>query len=264
MRTGGDEVLPVDHFAADEATRDVGVDRLRRIERRRAAAQSPGSRLLLTSGEERDQVQRVTQPADNLFQRRAATVTKRRRILFGQLRQLGLERQVDPAGPVLDRDQRHRRQRLEPVGQLAWPFAERLLRVDVREHLLEHLNLGAQLHVTRLRLLHDPLQPLLDMVAVGDEQLELQVLQVAGRISPGREAVEHDEQRVDLAQVSEQRGPGPRNVLNADRRRRDLLRVHDLRQRIQPRIGDRSHADVRLAVFTADGLRQRGEERRLP
>ena len=58
----------------------------------------------------------------------------------------------------------------------------------------------------------------------------LQVLEVAGRIGARREAVEHDEQRVDLAEVAEQRRPGARDVLDADRDRRDLLGRDDLRR----------------------------------
>ena len=87
------------------------------------------------------------------------------------------------------------------------------------------LDLDAELRVARLRLLLDPLEPPLDVVAVGDEQLEPQVLEIAGRVGAGREAVEDDEQRVDLAQVPEQRRPRAGHVLDADRGRRDLLRA---------------------------------------
>ena len=59
------------------------------------------------------------------------------RFLLGQLRQLGLELEVDPVRAVLDREQRLRRQRLEPGRQLARPVRERAACVDVREHPLE-------------------------------------------------------------------------------------------------------------------------------
>ena len=47
------------------------------------------------------------------------------------------------------------------------------------------------------------------MVAVGDEQLELQRLEVVAGIPRPGPAVEDDEQSVDLAQVAEQRRPVP-------------------------------------------------------
>ena len=150
-------------------------------------AQRPRSRLLLAGGEERDQVERVAQPADDLLERRGAAVAERGRLLLVELRQLRLEREVDPARAVLDREQRLRRQRLELGRQLARVVGERRSRVDVREHLAELLDLGAQLRVARLRLLLDPLDPPLDVVAVGDEQLELE--RSRGR-APGRRPAE--------------------------------------------------------------------------
>src|SRR3954470_18129979 len=48
-----DEHVPADHLTADEAARDVGVDRLGRIERRLPLAERPRPRLLLARGEER-------------------------------------------------------------------------------------------------------------------------------------------------------------------------------------------------------------------
>ena len=53
------------------------------------------------------------------------------------------------------------------------------------------------------------------MVAVGDEQLEAQRLEVVRGHAGAREAVEDDEQRVDLAQVPEQRRPGAGHVDDA-------------------------------------------------
>ena len=193
-----------------------------------------------------------------------AAVAKRRRLLVGQLGELGLELQVDPARAVDDRDQRLRRQRLELAGQLAVVVRELAARVDVREHLLQLLDLGADLRVARLRLLLDALEPPLDVVAVGDEQLELERLEIVVRGRRPRRSREHDEQRVDLPEVPEQRGAGAGHVLDADRRRRDLARLDDLGQRAEALVGDRRHADVRLPVLAAARLRQRGEERRLP
>ena len=107
----------------------------------------------------------------------------------------------------------------------------------MREQLLEELDLLAQLHVTGLRLLRDAFEPLLDVVAVGDEQLELQRLEIVGGNLRAGEAVEHDEQRVDLPKVAEQRRPGPAHLGDADRRRRHLARLDDVRQLLQARIG---------------------------
>ena len=105
-----------------------------------------------------------------------------RRVRLGHLRELRLQLQVDPARPVLDRQQRLRGQRLELGRQLAREVAQRVARIEVGEQRLQLLDLLAQPRVARLRLLLDPLQPPLDVVAVGDEQLELERLQVAGGI----------------------------------------------------------------------------------
>ena len=91
-------------------------------------SQRPGARLLLAGGEERDQIERVAQPAHDLLERRGAAVAERGRLLVVELGELGLEREVDPAGAVLDRDQRLRRQRLELGRQLARVLGERRLR----------------------------------------------------------------------------------------------------------------------------------------
>ena len=74
---------------------------------------------------------------------------------------------------------------------------------------------------------------------------------------------EHDEERIDLPEVAELRGAGPGDVLDADRRGRDLARLHDLGERTEALVGDRRHADVRLPVLAAARLGERGEERRL-
>ena len=180
-----------------------------------------------------------------------AAVAERCRLLLGQLGELGLEREVDAAGPFSTAMQRLRRQRLEPVGQLAGNVGERLPGVDVRP---------APRAAARPRRAASgrPTSPASrlaraagDVVAVGDEQLELQVLEVAGRIGARREAVEDDEQRVDLAQVAEQRRPRAWNVLDANRDRGDLPRRDDLSERVEARVGDLGHADVRLPVLAA-------------
>src|SRR5207253_3942009 len=69
MRARRDEIVPPQHLDADEAARDVGVDRGRRVERRLAAAKRPGPGLLLAGREERDQVERLGEPARHLAER---------------------------------------------------------------------------------------------------------------------------------------------------------------------------------------------------
>src|SRR5439155_13804187 len=83
MRARLDEVVPAHDLAADEAAGDVGVDRRRCVERRLAAPERPRARLLVAGGEERDQVERVLQPDDDLLERRAPAVAERRRLLLG-------------------------------------------------------------------------------------------------------------------------------------------------------------------------------------
>ena len=118
-------------------------------------------------------------------------------------------------------------------------------------------------------MLGHPLEAPLDVVAVGDEQLELERLQIVPWACLGREAIGDREEGVDLTQVPEQRRARPRHVLHADRCRRDLLRVDDPGELPEPVVGDRRHSDVRLRSGTRIGgdlgarIRERVEERRL-
>jgi signal peptidase I len=52
-------------------------------------------------------------------------------------------------------------------------------------------------------LLLDALEPAFDVIAVRDKQLELQRLEVVVRNTRAGKAVQHHEQRVDLAQIPE-------------------------------------------------------------
>ena len=63
---------------------------------------------------------------------------------------------------------------------------------------------------------------------------------------PRREAVRDGEQRVDLAQAAEEGRAGAGHVLHPHRGRRHLLRADELREPLEPVVGDRRHADVRL------------------
>src|SRR5579859_1931468 len=177
MTAGGDEIVPAHDLAADEAARDVGVDRLRRIDRRLTAPERPRPRLLLAGGEERDQVERLSQPAHDFAESRLAGAAKLGGLVWREVCELRLEVKVDAAvAPVDDLEQRLRRQGIELGRQLALPLRERPSRVEMREQALEIGRLGPETSVSGLRLFRDPLQPALDVIAIGDEQLQLQRL----------------------------------------------------------------------------------------
>jgi hypothetical protein len=246
-----DQVVPAHDLAADEPSRNVGVDRLRRLESRLTTMKRPPPRLLLAGGEERHEAQDLEQPSDDLVERRLA-VPIGGGLLLRQLAQLGLELQVDAAGAVDDCDHRLGRQRLELRRQLAFPLPNRMAPLHVSQQPLELRHLVTKLRIAGFRLLRDPLEPSLDVVAVRHEQLELQPLQVALRIRARRESVHHGDQCIDPAQVAEQLRPGPRHVDDACRRGSHLRRRHNLRDLPQPLVRDRRHPDVLLAEVRPD------------
>ena len=92
----------------------------------------------------------------------------------------------------------------------------------MRQHPFELGHLLLQLQFARLRLLRDALEPPLDMIPIGNQQLEPQRLQVVGGNPGAREAVEDDEQRIHLAQIPQQLGPGAPHLDDSNRRGRDL------------------------------------------
>src|SRR5205823_5545941 len=151
------------------------------------------------------------------------------------------------------------RQRLELRRKLSWPLGEGAAGLEVREDAAQLLDLAAEPRIARLRLLLDPLEAPLDVVAIGDEQLEPKRLEVVGRHPRPREPVEHDEERVDLAEVAEQLGPGPLDVDDADRRGRHLLRLDDTGESVEALVRDRRHADP----GRGGRVRERLEQRRL-
>src|SRR5439155_19144763 len=109
-RAGGDEVVPAEDLGADEAARDVGVDRRRRVEGGLAAAQRPGPRLLLARREERDQVERLGEPPRHLAEPRGR-LAELGRLLLGQIVELRLQPRGDPVATVLYCKQRLHRTR---------------------------------------------------------------------------------------------------------------------------------------------------------
>ena len=169
----------------------------------------------------------------------------------------GLEREVDAVGPVHDRDQRLRRQRLQLRRQPAVPVAERTLGVDVLDQPLQELGFGAERRIARLGLLPHPLEAALDVILVGDEQLELERGQLA-------QVADDCEERVGAANPAELRGCSARNVDQPDRRRCLLRGAHDLGDLGQPLVRDRRDPDVRSAVALRPHAGERREQRRLP
>src|SRR5256714_678592 len=163
VRAGLDQVVPADDLRADETARDVGVNRGRGVEGALSPAQRPRTRVLLACGEKRDQAEGVAQAAHHLLERRLA-VPKRGRLLGRQLGELRLQLEIDPLRPVLDRQQRLRRQRLELPWEPTPPVRERAAGVDVGGDPLPLRGFLPQPLIARLRLLGDVLATLPHMV----------------------------------------------------------------------------------------------------
>src|SRR5205814_6162532 len=130
----------------------------------------------------------VAQPPDYVLESGSA-FAERRSLLRAQFGELRLELEVDALGPVLDGEQRLRRQRLQPRRELARPVRQRSPRVHVREHPLELRGLLLQLRLAGLRLLGDAFEPPLDVVAIRDQELQAERLEVVRRNARPREAV---------------------------------------------------------------------------
>jgi hypothetical protein len=77
-------------------------------------------------------------------------------------------------------------------GSSPSPLREGPARVEMCEQPLQLCGLRLQARIPGFRLLPDALQPALDVVAVGDEELELQRLEVVGRDAGAGEPVEDD------------------------------------------------------------------------
>jgi hypothetical protein len=95
------------------------------------------------------------------------------------------------------------------------------------------------------------------VVAVGYEKLEAERLEIVGRNARAGESIEHDEQRIDLAQVAEQLRAGPANLDDTDRCRRHLPSVDSFRNLRQARIWNSRHADVAGRTRTGERTEQR-------
>jgi hypothetical protein len=140
----------------------------------------------------------------------------------------------------------------------------RNLGVEVLEQALQLPGLGPQARVARLGLLGDALEPALHVLAVGEEELERERHPVLVRVARARPAVEDDEERIGLPQVAEKLGSRARDVDHAHGRRRHLLRLHHLRNPVEPLVRDGRHGDVLLGAHRRAGPGERVEEGRLP
>ena len=203
VRAGVEQVVPADHLAADEAARDVGVDRAARLERGLAVAQRPGARLLLAGGEERDQPERVLEPPHDLVERRRA-VAELGRLLVGELGELRLELAVDARRAVDDRDQRLRRQRIELGRELARPVGERVPGLEVRE---DSRSISASLRTAASPdfATFSPARGASRRGRCRRRAARASASRGRLRVAAGREAVGDREERVDLAEPAEQR-----------------------------------------------------------
>ena len=102
------------------------------------------------------------------------------------------------------------------------------------------------------------------MVAVGDEQLELQRLEIGGRVGAGEKPSSDDEQRVDLAEGAELRRPGPGTSCTRSAAGVTSSPSTTSASALEPLVGDRRHAEVRSSRTRRRPLRQRREQGRLP
>ena len=150
------------------------------------------------------------------------------------------------------------------------------------------VSLASRLLVAALGLLLERVDALLEAVEIGEHQLGLDGLDVGDRIDLALdmgdvvvlEAAHHMRDGVDLADMGEELVAEPLalggaahqagDVDEGQPRRHDLGRFRELRQRVEPRIGHRDLADIRLdgAERIVRRLRRRGrgqriEERRL-
>ena len=150
------------------------------------AAQRPRARLLLAGGEERDQIERLEQPAGDLARAPAARRPERRRLLRPAApRARPRASRSMPAGPLRDRDAAawSSAARAPAAARPATPRSGRPASRCASSGL-ELLDLRrAAVGSPDFACLRDPLEPPLDVVAVGDEQLELQRLEV---VAPDR------------------------------------------------------------------------------
>ena len=196
--------------------------------------------------EERDQAERVLQPSHDLVERRRP-VAELGGLLLGELGQLRLELAVDPARPVLDAISGFVVSGSSSAG--APPAGRRAPSgIQVREQLDQRLDFGA-LAASPDFASSDALAPALDVVAVGDEELELQGLQVVD----GRAPSENPSSTARNASTwRRSRGAEARCRTSTTRTAAGSPSSRDeLGEPVEAVVGDRCHADVGLVVTDA-------------
>ena len=110
------------------------------------------------------------------------------RFLGRQLGELGLELQVEAAVPAVDdADQRLRGEGLELGRKGSVVGAQGLACLDVGEDALELRDLVTQSRIAGFRLRADPLEPFFDVVAIRDDELELERLEIPVGVGLGPE-----------------------------------------------------------------------------
>ena len=191
-------------------------------------------------------------------------------LLLRKLGQLGLELQVDAARPVLDRDDRLRRQRLERGGKRARVVPKRPALVEVREQRAQVLDLLAE---RRRR----PTSPASRPARAGARRARGRRRGARARASRGRARGRRParSRRGRRASASTSRRP-PRSwrpVPGTSTTRTaagvTFFAPDEARELGEPLVGDRRHPDVRLLGHgrvggdLGAGVRQRVEERRL-
>src|SRR4029453_15073053 len=97
-----------------------------------------------------------------------------------------------------------------------------------------------------------------------DDELEADRFKIVRRIRVRPEAAQDCEQRLRLAQLTQNRRAHARRADEGDRGGSRLRRALDLGDRIEPLVRNRRDADVLLPVRRLRNARQRREERRLP
>ena len=141
--------------------------------------------------------------------------------------------------------------------------------VEVREELLGQLGFLPLRAIPRLRLFTHAVETPVDVLAVGDDQLEAERLEVGAGIGFLGETVEHREERISLAKLAgDLRAAG--HVDDPDRGRCRLPRAHDLSKPAESVVCDHRHPEVRLLSHVrirrdlCARVSQRVVERRLP
>ena len=147
------------------------------LERGLAVAERPRACLLLTGREERDQAESVLEPPHDLVERRG-TFAEGRRFLVDSSASSASSLQSIPSGPLTLRSAAWwSADRARPAGRRSSRSAA--ARIEVCQNRTEDLLLPPNACVAGFRLLRDPLEPLRDMIRVGDQELELELLEIA-------------------------------------------------------------------------------------